>query len=104
MRVRWGLWIISILLGTLIFLQAFTDNARWERHTRAGKLAVSVGNYAEAEKQFQAALVQAKSFGAGDPRFRESLNNLGMLYQTETKNAQSAPLYGRKAEPPARVL
>jgi tetratricopeptide (TPR) repeat protein len=52
-----------------------------EKHAQAGDKAYREGNYAEAEKQFMAALKEAEKFLPDDPRIAASLNNLGNVYR-----------------------
>ena len=105
MPVRKVLWVITLLVATVVSLQEFTVAAKWERHTQAGKTALAAGDYVEAEAQFRQALDLAKKFQPGDPRFSASLDNLGTLYQVQTKNIESGTPYERKrtSEIPGKV-
>ena len=67
----------------------------WESYIQAGEAAYQQGNYAEAEKQFLAALQEAENFGPEDPRLATSLNNLANLYEAQGKYTEAEPLYQR---------
>ena len=45
-----------------------TQTRLWESYNQAGSDAYEQGNYAEAEKQFLAALQEAENFGPEGPR------------------------------------
>ena len=62
---------------------------------KAANEAYQQGNYAEAEKQWSAALQEAVKFGPEDPRLATSLNNLALLYNDQEKYAEAEPLYQR---------
>ena len=66
------------------------QNGRWERLTAAGVQAFEQGDYAEAVRQFQAALPLAD---AGS--LSTSLMNLAAVYYAQGQYTDSAPLYQR---------
>ncbi len=90
---------VRVLAGLLCLLlwpaHAVAQQGDWERHTRAGAYAYRQGNYAEAFKQTKAALSAAEAFGPNDPRLATTLNNLGVIYDTQGKHAEAEPLYKR---------
>jgi len=53
------------------------------------------GDYAEAGQRFEAAVNEAESFGADDPRLAESLNGLGVVYRTVRRFTEAEPLLRR---------
>jgi len=71
------------------------DEAAWERYNLAGILAYQRGDYAEATKQFEAALKEAQDFGEQDPRLATSLNNLAWVYDAQGNYGEAGPLYKR---------
>lgn len=65
---------------------------------KAGVKAYRSGKYAEAEKQFVAALKEADEFEEQDPRLATNLNNLNNLagiYRVQAKYAEAEALYRR---------
>ena len=86
---RLAAFLCSALLG------ACARDTPWDRYNTAGGQAYEQGNYAEAEKQWSAALPEAEKFGPQDPRLATSLNNLAALYRAQGKYAQAEPLYRR---------
>jgi len=65
-------------------------DGRWERVTAAGMQAFEQGDYAEAARQFQAALPLADA-GSLSP----SLMNLAAVYYAQGQYTDAAPLYQR---------
>ena len=85
-----------LLLGILCLASfAVAQEPAWEKYTKAGTEAYQRGQYAEAEKQFVAALKEAEKFGAQDPRLATSLNNLATLYINQGKYAEAESLLRR---------
>ncbi len=66
------------------------DGPAWETYIQAGDNAYAQVDYAEAEKQWLAALKEAEKFGPQDPRLATTLNNLGELYRIQRKCIPSA--------------
>ena len=66
------------------------QDGRWERVTAAGMQAFEQGDYAEAARQFQAALPLADA-GSLSP----SLMNLAAVYYAQGQYTDAAPLYQR---------
>ena len=58
---------------------AGTDD--WQEHMDAAVEAFVASDYAEAGKQYEAAVNEAEAFGADDPRLAESLNGLAVVYR-----------------------
>ncbi len=67
----------------------------WDSYIAAGKAAYSRGDYAEAEKQNQAALNVSEGFGSQDPRLATSLNNLAVIYVAQGRYAVAESLHKR---------
>src|SRR5262249_5310299 len=70
---RWAvaaLWLI----GSVMDVSA--QEGRWERVTAAGVQAFAQGDYAEAARQFQAALPLAEAWRPSDERLATSLMHL----------------------------
>ena len=84
----------TILIGSFVFLVIMP----WTTYSDAGREAYEQGHYAEAEKQWMAALKEAEKFGQQDRRLAHvatSLNNLAELYHKQGKYAEAEPLYKR---------
>jgi len=56
-----------------------TVAARWEEYNEAGRRSVSLGQSAEAEELFRAAVREGEQLGADSPHLATSLNALGQL-------------------------
>jgi CHAT domain-containing protein len=92
-RSKW--WFTPLLCLALWAPHVFAQNDSWESRNSAGMVAYQQANYAEAEKQFAAAVGIAEQFGATDARLPTSLNNLAYLYQTLGRYAEAEPLHKR---------
>jgi tetratricopeptide (TPR) repeat protein len=66
------------------------QGGRWERMTAAGVQAFEQGDYAEAVRQFQAALPLAEVGSLST-----SLMNLAAVYYAQGQYSDAAPLYHR---------
>ena len=95
-RIRGCLFLVLVSIPFLLWGQS-TDSA-WERYTEAGLDAFQQDNYAEAEKQFKAALQEAEKFGSEDPRLAGTLNLFVWLYNKQGKHAEAEPLFRRLLE------
>ncbi len=88
--------LIPLLISIWLWLgAAIAYEASWRKYNQAGIAAYRQGNYAEAVKQFEAALKEAKGFGEDDVRLATSLNNLAELYRVQGQYAKAEPLYKR---------
>ncbi|HWE42111.1 MAG TPA: tetratricopeptide repeat protein, partial [Gemmatimonadaceae bacterium] len=56
-----------------------TVAARWEEYNEAGRRSVGLGQLAEAEELFRAAVREGEQLGADSPHLATSLNALGQL-------------------------
>ena len=88
------------LLVGLVFLALWPAHApaqggQWESYITAGQQAYQQADYAEAEKQFEAALKEAEAFGPDDVRLATSLNELGLVYDAQGNYGEAEPLYKR---------
>ena len=59
----------------------------------AGQQAVQQGNYAEAERIYQAAVKKAETYGREDRRVAVSLSQLAQVYAGQGKHVEAEPLY-----------
>ncbi len=71
----------------------------WEALNAAGTEAYERGDYAEAEKQFGAALEEAEGFGPRDLRLATTLYNLAELYGAQVRHVEAEPLYKQARAP-----
>ncbi len=69
--------------------------AKWESYITAAQQAYQQADYAEAEKQLEAALKVAEAFGPDDVRLATSLNNLSLIYDAQGRYGEAEPLYKR---------
>ena len=93
-KTRW--WLVGLVcLALAAVAYVFIQDGRWETYSTSGIDAYQQGDYAEAEKQFGAALKEAEKFGPQDPRLATSLNNLAELYRAQGRYAEAEPLHKR---------
>ena len=71
------------------------QEGRWERVTAAGAQAFAQGDYAEATRQFQAALPLAEGRRPDAERLATSLMHLAAVYDVQGQYTDAAPLYQR---------
>ena len=89
-------WLLAGLLClTLWPMRAYAQDLTWEAHISAGAEALQRGDYAQAEKELEAAVGLTKWFSPEDPRLATSLNDLAQLYEAQGRYAEAEPLYGR---------
>ncbi len=89
-------WLLAGLLCLALWpAHPFAQTGQWEKYMAAADAAYQTGNFAEAEKQFGAALKEAVRFGPKDTRLATSLNNLAFIYKVQGKYADAEPLYER---------
>ncbi|MCH7778425.1 MAG: tetratricopeptide repeat protein [Gemmatimonadetes bacterium] len=92
-------WLLVglVLIGgiALWLMSAPNQGAKWESYITAAQQAYQQADYAEAEKQLEAALKEAEAFGPDDVRLATSLNNLALLYADRGRYAESEPLHQR---------
>jgi len=83
-------WVVAVgwLVGSLTAVSA--QDGRWERLTARGAQAVAQGDYAEAARQFQAALPLA-DVGSLAP----SCMHLAAVYEAQGQYPEAALLYRR---------
>ena len=96
--------LFGILCLVLLSTQASAQEILWETHNEEGNHSYQQGKYAEAEKQFLAALREAEKFGSADRRLARSLTSLATLYRTQGKYNDAEPLYQRALEIDEKVL
>jgi tetratricopeptide (TPR) repeat protein len=95
---RWNaLWCGAVaacwLVGSVTGVSA--QAGRWEHVTAAGMQAFAQGDYAEAARQFQAALPLAEGRHPDDEHLATSLMNLAAVYDAQGQYSDAAPLYQR---------
>ncbi len=74
---------------------ASAQGGQWNTLNAVGIEAYQRSDYAEAEKQWSAALKEAEGFGPQDTRLATSLNNLAVLYRAQGKYAEAESLLKR---------
>src|SRR5262249_59542947 len=90
---RWhtaGQWAMAVCWLVCSVTAVSAQEGRWERLTATGVQAFEAGNYAEAVRQFQAALSLA-DVGS----LPTSLMNLAAVYYAQGQYSAAAPLYQR---------
>jgi len=94
---------VPLLLGTILTLLALASELRgqdvaWQQAYESAKQAFAEHRYKDADRAFQAALVQAENFEPGDPRLSATLFGLGIDYYVERRYEESEPLLLRVVE------
>ncbi len=89
-------WLL-VGLVCLALWPAYTSaqGGLWQTYIAAGAKAYQQGDYAQAEKQWSAALKEAEGFGPQDPRLATSLDRLATLYQAKGSYTEAEPLFQR---------
>ena len=82
-------WAICVLWAGVIVAQSIP----YYTYIGQGKDAFLAGRYGEAEDLFTSAMEQARQYGQSDPRYANTVNNLGELYRKQAKFAQAEPIY-----------
>jgi tetratricopeptide (TPR) repeat protein len=67
----------------------------WERFNMTGQQAMVQGRWADAERDFKTALVEAEAAGRLDRRLPITLTNLANCYRHQGRYAEAEPLYKR---------
>ncbi len=89
-------WLLAGLACLALWpAPGLAQGGSWESYIAAGQEAYQRADYAEADKQFMAALKQAEGFGPQDPRLATSLNGLAALYRSLGRYAEAEPLHKR---------
>ena len=86
---RFLVGLVAGLLGLIFSCQEQT----WESAMAAGQQAMQQGNYAEAERIYQAAVRKAETYGRADRRVAVSLSHLAQVYAGQGKHVEAEPLY-----------
>ena len=100
-KTRW------VLAGLMFLAVAAAESAgarSWRSYMEAGNEAYQQGNYAEAEKQWEAAVNEAEGFRRQDARLADALNTLGGLYRIQDRYAEAQPLLERALAIVEKVL
>ena len=72
---------------------ASSQSSPWEAENEAGHKAYSLGHYAEAQKNYLAAIDDAKQSAGDDPQIVTPLNNLAALYMQQGRYSDAEQLY-----------
>src|SRR5690348_9802938 len=84
----------GVILGAAVLLSGLAcQEQTWESAMAAGQQAVQQGNYAEAERIYQTAVMKAETYGREDRRVAVSLSQLAQLYAGQGKHVEAEPLY-----------
>ncbi len=96
MTIHKAKWLL-VGLACLAFWPAHApaQYGQWNKLNAAGIEAHQRGDYAEAEKQWSAALKEAEGFGPQSPRLATSLSNLAALYNAQGRYGEAEPLLKR---------
>src|SRR5260370_37375638 len=93
---RKGSMVLGSLLLSLSALPAHSQQADCYKLTADAKAASQRGNYPEAARLYKQALeIQEKILGPDRPEVATTLNNLAVVYQNESLDAEAEPLYRR---------
>lgn len=94
--------VVLITASTLgLFVLASVSkgqDAVWQQAYDSAKQAFAQHRYSDADKAYQAALVQAEGFEPGDPRLSAILLGLGVDYYVERRYEEAEPLLLRVVE------
>jgi len=96
-KVSWCLAIVTALPFVGLH-SAFAQTATWETQHAAAKQAFNEHRYADAEKDYLAALTEAENFGEKDARLVTTVFDLGVLYYTQRRYDEAEPLLQRAVE------
>ncbi len=89
-------WLLAGLACLALWpVPGLAQGGSWESYIAAGQEAYRRADYAEADKQFMAALKQAERFGPQDARLATSLNGLASLYRSLGRYADAVTYYQR---------
>jgi tetratricopeptide (TPR) repeat protein len=97
-------WAVAVLWLTCSITGVCAQEQPWERVTNAGLEAFDRGDYAEAARQFEAALTIAGTFAPDDPRVSRGLMNLAIVYHTQGQYTQAERFYQRTLVLEERIL
>lgn len=91
---------LRLLVALLVALglwsaPAVTDEVRWTEYIDAAGTALFRGDYAEAQRQTEAALKEADGFEEQDWRLVMTLNKLAGFYRAQGRYDEAAALYRR---------
>ncbi len=89
------LWLAALLCLVLWPTHASAHDRAWQSYIDAAVEAYVEGDYAEAGRQFEAAVKRAEAFGPEDLRLATSLNGLAEAYRAQGRHAEAEPLHKR---------
>jgi len=76
-------WIFGLCLILTISQGCTEETTVWDEYTENGDQLLQQGKYPEAEKEYTAALEEAKKENSQTPRLAKSLNKLAVLHDTQ---------------------
>ena len=83
----------SVLFGVIACTEEQTP---WDLHIEKGEQLLKKRQFAQAESEFKAALLEAEEAGGNDPRLPQSLRKLAVIYDIQGKYDQAEPLLKRE--------
>src|SRR5712691_7161283 len=95
-----------ILFAILLFLLAscaLSEETRIRHYRTAGDDAFARGNYAEAEKEYKAALELARHRGVDKSNFVFAAGDLAKLYSAEKRDVEAEDLYRQRLQPAKEI-
>ncbi len=96
MTIHKANWLLVGLVCLALWpAHGLAQGGQWESYITAGQQAYQQADYAEAEKQFEAALKEAEAFGPDDVRLATSFDNLATIYRAQGKFGKAEPLAKR---------
>jgi tetratricopeptide (TPR) repeat protein len=89
--------LVVLAFGSLFSLSTsvFCQETPWDTYIDEGSKAYSEQDFAEAEKQYLAALDESEKFGPQDSRLITSLDSLASVYEAQGRWVEAEPLYQR---------
>lgn len=96
----WRAWSAAFLAATVVALIGSCSNSAAEvvRHKNAGDDAYVRGNYAEAERQYQAAVAKAQKLNPTDGLTLICMRSLGQVYVAQGRTAEAEAIYKKRVE------
>lgn len=88
-----GAGLRPMVPAAVLLVLAACQEQTWESAMAAGQQAVQQGNYAEAERIYEAAVKKAEMYGREDRRVAVSLSQLAQVYAGQGKHVEAEPLY-----------
>ena len=89
------LCVLILAIALVVSGQARADESEWKAHMDTATAAYRAGDYRAAATHNEAALREAQSFDADDPRVAPTLDFLALLYEKQGRFAEAERLYRR---------